>query len=306
MSIKIAFTSCCDAVRAPEPITWATLAAQGPSHIVLLGDNIYMDYGLGDHIGNGKALHLPLAEFSQRMHGYYAQQWAVQHFRQTLAGRQVHAVWDDHALGCNNGRCLEPHTDEFTDSRYMPPAYRQCARVLFEQFRNTLKTQPLQYPANPVPNGVAAQDLGSIAQTVNLAPGLRLHLTDGRSPTTSLASRAAARARYQLGGQRHHAERLEDVLPRLCVAAQTGEAPSHLGVERRHPRARFPRARAALRSHRQPHGPASGHHRCGGQKVGGVALLTLDTAQLTLQWWVEGQLQATLTQHISRADWQVA
>ncbi|MFD2450365.1 hypothetical protein [Ideonella paludis] len=43
-----------------------------------------------------------------------------------------------------------------------------------------------------------------------------------------------------------------------------------------------------------------------GKKSGVFALLTVDDAQLTLQWWVEGQPQAALTQHISRADWQVA
>ena len=321
MSIKIAFTSCCDAVRDPEQSSWATLAAQDPSHIVLLGDNIYMDYGLGDHIGNGKALHLPLAEFSQRMHGYYAQQWSVAHFRQALAGRHVHAVWDDHDLGCDNGRCLEPHTDEFTDSSYMPPAYRQCARVLFEQFRSTLKTQPRQYPANPVPNGVAAQDLGSIAQTVEVAPGLRLHLTDGRS------FRPVAGSQASLLGEAQREALQAALLPEpginLVASGTTlndwkmyypdfvwlrAQARQHrilvLSGDIHEPdfreRGRLYEATASAMA--QPADITA----VVGKKSGVFALLTLNAAQLTLQWWVEGQPQAALTQHISRADWQVA
>lgn len=320
MSVKIAFTSCCDAVRDPEQSTWATLAAQNPQHIVLLGDNIYMDYGLGEHIGNGKAIHLPIPEFSQRMHGYYAQQWAVQHFRQALEGRQVHAIWDDHDLGCDNGRCLEPHTDEFTDSRYMPPAYRQCARALFEQFRHTLKTQPRQYPANPLPNGVATPDLGSIAQTVDLAPGLRLHLTDGRS------FRPVAGAHASLLGEAQREGLQAALLPEpginLIASGTTlndwkmyfpdfvwlrQQAQAHrilvLSGDIHEPdfreRGRLYEATASAMAQ-----PAS-ITALVGKKSGVFALLTLDDAQLTLQWWVEGQPQAALTQHISRADWQV-
>jgi alkaline phosphatase D len=327
--LKIAFTSCCDAVRDPQQAAWGAMADLDPDHIVLLGDNVYMDYGLGDHIPNGRALRLSLAEFSQVMHAYYTQQWAVKSFRAALAGSTVHAIWDDHDLGCDNGRCVEPDLyppprpgDEIpTDSRYVPPAYRQCARILFAQFRQVLQDKPAHYPTNPLPDGIAHQDLGSIAQTIDIVPGLvRLHLTDGRTFRPM-----KGHDRSMLGEAQRHA--LQNALlpePGINLIASgttlkdwktyypdyvwlRKQAETHrilvLSGDIHEPdfRVRGRLFEATASAMAQPAGITS----IVGKKSEVFALLTIDDTSLTLNWWVEGQPSAADTQRISREHWQL-
>jgi alkaline phosphatase D len=315
-------------VRDPQQVAWLALTGENPDHIVLLGDNVYMDYGLGDHIPNGRAIKLSLAEFSQVMHAYYTQQWAVQNFRAALAEPVVHAIWDDHDLGCDNGRCLEPDVfppphpgdDIPTDSRYMPPAYRQCARSLFEQFRQALKDKPTSYPANPLPDGVATVDLGSIANTVDLAPGVRLHLTDGRTFRP-----VKGHDRSMLGEAQRQALQ-HALLPEpginliasgttlkdwktyypdyvwLCEQAQTHRILVLSGdIHEPDFRVRGRLFEATASAMAQPAGITA----IVGKKSDVFALLTVDATSLTLKWWVEGKCCTTDTQRISRDTWQL-
>ncbi len=326
--LNIAFTSCCDAVRDATQSAWTALAALDPSHIVLLGDSIYMDYGLGDHIRNGQAINLPLAKFSQRMHGYYAQQWAVQNFQQALSGRTVHAIWDDHDLGCDNGRCLQPdvaidanpENESPTNSRYMPPEYRQCARALFAQFRQVLVEKPANYPGNPLPDGVAKQDLGSIATTVDLAPGVRLHLTDGRT------FRPLAGHYNSLLGESQRQALQNALLPEPGINLIAS------GTTLKDWKSYYPDyvwLRAQAKTHRilvlsgDIHEPdfrqlgrlfeatASAMAQpaditaLAGKKSEVFALLTIDETTLSMNWWVEGQHKVADTQRISRDSWQL-
>lgn len=179
--MKIAFTSCCDPGRDHEQVAWNVLARQQPDVVVLLGDCIYMDYGLGDHVDNGDAIKLPLDEFSRRMHAFYAKQFAVPSFQSALRNRRVYAVWDDHDFGCNNGRGADPGGPSDDDSIFVPAEYRIRARALFGQFRSVISSPPARYPFLPFPLGVTPPDLGGVQQVVDLAPSTRLHLLDGRT-----------------------------------------------------------------------------------------------------------------------------
>lgn len=203
--MKIAFTSCCDPVNDPVQKAWTALAAQKPDRLILLGDNMYMDYGLGPHpLRNGAPKNLPPDEFSRYMHGYYAMQWDVAAFRQALVGPSVEAIWDDHDFAWNNARGGGHSDDASGAEEYVPPERRRLSRALFEQFRSVLLNKPVPYPPNPYPGGVVAQDAGGIQYDIDLEPGIRLHLLDGRSfreaasPNSSLlglAQRAALEAR---------------------------------------------------------------------------------------------------------------
>ena len=42
---KIVFTSCMDAERVPEQPVWDQIRAEAPDVLMLLGDQIYMDWG---------------------------------------------------------------------------------------------------------------------------------------------------------------------------------------------------------------------------------------------------------------------
>jgi len=198
--LRIAFTSCFDAVRDSVQSGWTAMAQQQPKHIVLLGDNIYMDYGLGDHLPNGKPHGKSLAAFSAQMYGYYVQQWEVQSFQQAIrAAATAHAIWDDHDFAWNNARGGEPVAD---DPDCVPPEYRRLSRALFEQYRRALVDKPDAYPANQVADGIVPGDLGGIQETIDLSDGLRLHLLDGRSfreAATKDSSLLGAPQREQLG-----------------------------------------------------------------------------------------------------------
>lgn len=331
--LKIAFTSCCDAVRDPQQVAWLALAGEKPDHIVLLGDNVYMDYGLDHPSYNGRAINLPLAEFSHQMHGYYARQWAVPNFRAALAGSTVHAIWDDHDLGCDNGRCLEP--DGFppdidgipTGSVYMPPAYRQCARSLFAQFRKVLGDkhayEHADYPTNPLPDGVAFQDLGSIADTVDIiANMLRLHLTDGRT------FRPIKGHDRSMLGEDQRAKLQSALLPEpginLIASGTTLKDwktyyPDYVWLRKQ---AETHRILVLSGDIHEPdfreHGrlfeaTASAMAQPAGllslwplyKRSGVFAILTIEDTVLTLDWWVEGKFCAADTQRISREHWQL-
>jgi len=201
--MRIAFTSCCDPVNDAEQATWRVLAEQQPQHLVLLGDNIYMDYKFGDHLENGEPRGKPPAEFSALMHSYYTRQWAVPAFRSAVQAPTVHAIWDDHDFAWNNSRGGEPaRGDDF-----VPPERRWLSRALFEQFRQALVDKPVAYLSNPCADGLAAADLGGIQRTIDLAPGLRLHLLDGRS------FRQAAGKDASLLGADQRAQLEKDLLP---------------------------------------------------------------------------------------------
>jgi len=197
--MRIAFTSCFDAVRDSVQSAWTVMAQQKPEHIVLLGDNIYMDYGLGDHLPNGAPLGEPLAAFSARMHGYYMQQWKVQGFQQAIRSATIHAIWDDHDFAWNNARGGTPIAD---DPDCVPPDRRRLSRALFGQYRRALIDRPDSYPANEFADGLVPVDLGGIQDTLDLSQGVRLHLLDGRSfrgPATKDSSLLGAPQREQLG-----------------------------------------------------------------------------------------------------------
>lgn len=177
--MKIAFTSCCDAINDPVQQAWSYISQHKPTHLVLLGDNIYMDYCFGDHpYKNGAPRNLPLSEFATYMHARYAHQWSVVSFKAAIQASTVYAIWDDHDFGWNNAR--GGAGDDESGER-MPADYRRVSRRLFEQFRTALREKPAAYPAIPFTPGTVPTDLGSISQTVDLSTKLRLHLLDGRS-----------------------------------------------------------------------------------------------------------------------------
>lgn len=175
--MKLAFTSCIDTVNDPVQQGWIELAKHRPDAIVLLGDTMYMDYGLGNHAPNGSPKGEPLDRFSHLMHEAYRAQWSVTNFRDAIREARVFALWDDHDFAWNNARGGgRPEGKDYVD-----PAYRRLSRLHFEQWRRMLIDKPGSYPSNPAPTGKVDEDLGSIEQTVEVADGVLLHLIDARS-----------------------------------------------------------------------------------------------------------------------------
>lgn len=192
--MKIAFTSCCDPHNDKTQVAWLELAKHDPDILVLLGDNMYMDYGFKPNpIQLGASMLLDPPDFAKHMYENYAAQWAVPSFHAAITKiPKTYAIWDDHDFARNNGRgegtvcaCEKPTKCK---CEYVPPIYREISRTLFEQFRNALITKPTAtaYPINQYPTGMPMTLTGNpyagIEKTIDLIPDqIRLYLLDGRS-----------------------------------------------------------------------------------------------------------------------------
>ncbi|MEY4564996.1 MAG: hypothetical protein RLZZ618_4273 [Pseudomonadota bacterium] len=180
--MKIAFTSCMDTLNEPVQQAWYALHDQNPDQIVLLGDSIYMDYEWGHNLEerHNQPKWMPMPAFSERMHTRYQAQWNVASFKQAIANRPVHAIWDDHDFAWNNARGAGPDSGDELAYDYVQRLSREQFRVWREELARVPKRA---YPGNPAPEGEVPPDKNavSIASTVSLSPGIVLHLTDGRS-----------------------------------------------------------------------------------------------------------------------------
>ena len=147
--MKIAFASCIDAIDDPSQPVWNHIKALAPDVLLLLGDIMYMDYGLaimGSHRPLGWPRKVTNDVFAATMHGRYAQQWSVQSFRDLLSsGPELGMVWDDHDFAWNNSRGAgsEKHFAVNKERRLI-------AQGLFRQFRAACKhPDASSYPAMP-------------------------------------------------------------------------------------------------------------------------------------------------------------
>ncbi|MDX2218295.1 MAG: alkaline phosphatase D family protein [Burkholderiales bacterium] len=181
MPTRIAFGSCSRYQKYPSQPVWDHLKGLNPDHLLLLGDQIYMDFGLKPFGGNlYEPKGMSFSNFVRTMHGHYRQQYAVPEFQQflhSLEPGRVHCTWDDHDFAWNNavGGCAdEKHTVDAN--------IRKASRQLFEQYRRMLNQPATDYP--PLPDAVqvelAVPDLGGV-QSSFVVEGVRVILLDLRT-----------------------------------------------------------------------------------------------------------------------------
>ena len=178
--MKIAFASCMDAIRVPEQPVWTKIQAEQPDVLMLLGDQIYMDWGdLGESnwkqaiLRGGNSGTEALNAYAIEMHSRYAMQWGVESFRNlirnfiaTKGANNLLVTWDDHDFAWNNSLGGVLAADVATTTHAVPENVKAISKRLFEQFTAHLKNTPTteQYPAIPAnldsvpfpPNGVEA------------------------------------------------------------------------------------------------------------------------------------------------------
>ena len=178
--MKIAFTSCIDAIDDPSQAVWGRIRKLAPDVLVLLGDTMYMDYGialLGSDRPVGWLCKLADETFATTMHERYKLQWSVKSFRDLLAGAvQLAMVWDDHDFAWNNarGRGTEKH---FAVSREK----RLIAQGLFRQFRMACAQMNVStYPAMPPLHVLLGADETGIHTSFD-RDKIRFIMLDGRS-----------------------------------------------------------------------------------------------------------------------------
>ncbi len=117
---RIAFTSCARIEDFPSQPQWQDIQNANPDYLLLLGDQIYMDYGLSKTEPNGAPAEYPADQFRNVMAAKYAAQWAEPHFKSLLSHmrnkedlsgtRRIFGTWDDHDFGWNNafGKYMKP------------------------------------------------------------------------------------------------------------------------------------------------------------------------------------------------------
>lgn len=178
--MKIAFTSCIDAIDDPIQPVWGKIKAQQPDVVLLLGDLMYMDYGLA-LLGSKRPLGWPRKVsnevFAATMHARYVAQWSVQSFRDLLAsGPALGMIWDDHDFAWNNTRGLgaERHYAVNAEKRLI-------AQGLFRQFRSACENADgSTYPGLPALDVLLGATEKGI-QTSFDRDNVRFIMLDGRS-----------------------------------------------------------------------------------------------------------------------------
>ena len=175
--MKIAFASCMDALDDKQQPVWDRIRERGPDALILLGDSVYMDFGLlGDrHLGwPRKASN---QEFATALYQRYKLQWEVASFQNLLAsGLKVGLIWDDHDFAWNDSRGAGTEK-----RRAVSAEKRSISRGLFLQFKSQLEQRLPQYPAQPAPPAsVPPADYAGINDSFDVG-NVRFILLDGRS-----------------------------------------------------------------------------------------------------------------------------
>lgn len=160
--MKIVFTSCMDAERVPDQPIWDRIRlVEHPDVLMLLGDQIYMDWGLVHtnwrrHIEDHKRHDKGLTAFAEDMHRRYALQWSVPQFQQLVCGfagradpSRLLVTWDDHDFAWNNSLGEDGNEAEYEHG--VPRQVKELSRRLFGQFVQQLRSAPLATPYPPLP-----------------------------------------------------------------------------------------------------------------------------------------------------------
>ncbi len=143
-STKIAFTSCARYHPQVRQTVWLDIAESDPDYLLLLGDQIYMDFGLWPFTPEHQGWTKPLSvkEFASVMRSRYEQQWAVPEFAALLAQmrkkRGLLGVYDDHDFAWNNVY----GADTLSHPEYLVSEKRDVARAMFHEFMNCAPSPP--------------------------------------------------------------------------------------------------------------------------------------------------------------------
>ncbi|NRF69012.1 alkaline phosphatase D family protein [Aquincola sp. S2] len=187
MSLKIAFASCMDAERNAEQSAWSALQQQQPDVLLLLGDTVYMDWGLASlarvpaakrewQSNKSKALEA----FAHELHARYRDQWRVPSFQALVRSmpkpRQIFLAWDDHDFAWNNAYGMESddrHAPERLNDKTVPDAFKRIALGLRAQFEATLRDAETDAPYSaaygPLPEPASFTELPDAIAPVDLS-----------------------------------------------------------------------------------------------------------------------------------------
>lgn len=127
--MKIAFAACMRRETIPQQTVWRDVLDADPDCLLLLGDLIYMDYGLPvlSPEPPGKPREYSAVKFRQVMEAKYRAQWEEPHFRELVDAMRAKdgffATWGDHDFAWGGAR-----------GRSVPSDTRQVSRKLFNRW----------------------------------------------------------------------------------------------------------------------------------------------------------------------------
>jgi phosphodiesterase/alkaline phosphatase D-like protein len=127
--MKIAFAACMRRETIPQQSVWRDVLAADPDCLLLLGDVIYMDYGLPllSPEPPGKPREYSLVKFRQIMEAKYRAQWEEPNFSALVEAMRakdgLFATWGDHDFAWGGAR-----------GRSVPGDTRQVSRKLFNRW----------------------------------------------------------------------------------------------------------------------------------------------------------------------------
>jgi alkaline phosphatase D len=180
--MKIAFTSFFDVLDDPVQEVWDRISGHEPDVLLLLGDTIYMDFGLfffSDH-PLGRPRRWDNDKFAEEMYTRYQKQSQVESFRRLVA-RIPHlgAIWDDHDFAWNDVCGLK--SAHGSSKNVAPLDKKLIARSLHMQFRTWLRTRPLpaRYPEQPKTSEMLKGLNAGIQEFFDLG-SVRFLMLDGR------------------------------------------------------------------------------------------------------------------------------
>ena len=152
--MKIAFFSCFDAKRIEKQDVWSEISEYKPNVLILLGDNIYMDYGLTFGAPPPPSKYTD-QEFLTDMYSRYQAIWNNEKFQLLISNTRLKlTTWDDHDFAWNG--C------QGEGKEAVPIKKKLISKYLHLQFREAINTgvgKP--YPITPdMDTALSLQDSG--------------------------------------------------------------------------------------------------------------------------------------------------
>ena len=136
--MKIAFTSCTRYEAFKEQPNWNDIYDKDPDYLFLLGDNIYMDYGIVGKEINRSPSRLLISDFETIMKKKYDNQFKVKEFKRLVDKMKekngFYAIWDDHDFAWNDAA-----------GSLVVKEKKEISRNLFHEFTNCSTNHPNVY-----------------------------------------------------------------------------------------------------------------------------------------------------------------
>ena len=187
--MRIAFCSCAHKKEAPALHGYTEMLKYEPDFLILMGDNIYMDYWdstVGDKLYQSRDL--SDADFAAAMHERYdalLQTASFQDIVNFVKGR-VYATWDDHDFAWNNsaGSSGLPVNQQAAPGFLVPAEKKNISHGLFSAFLNAVQNCQFKMPSLNLPQLINIAPAQGIQQIIQLQKqgekAVRLFMTDGR------------------------------------------------------------------------------------------------------------------------------